>query len=169
MDKKLYEGADWSVIDDAHFTVESEAEVLAVGFNVVDKELVNRCPNLKYVISATTGIDHIKDRSVPLIHLIPSEIRHIRAASEFSLLLVLSLLRKSWAWDSGCSRDELLGEDLNGKNLGIVGFGRIGSNLARYAESFGANILVYDKATGGNLVKVLNDSDIVIESFSSDV
>lgn len=77
-------------------------------------------------------------------------------------------LVKLGEWPKGIS----IGRELYGKNLGIVGFGRIGSRVARYAKIFGMNILVHDvrdvskdvRELGGAQVdfeELLKESDIV--------
>ncbi|MEM2390394.1 MAG: NAD(P)-dependent oxidoreductase, partial [Ignisphaera sp.] len=77
-------------------------------------------------------------------------------------------LVKLGEWPKGI----FIGRELYGKNLGIVGFGRIGSRVARYAKIFGMNILVHDvrdvskdvRELGGvqvNFEELLKESDIV--------
>lgn len=77
-------------------------------------------------------------------------------------------LVKLGEWPKGI----FIGRELYGKNLGIVGFGRIGSRVARYAKIFGMNILVHDvrdvskdvRDLGGvqvNFEELLKESDIV--------
>lgn len=77
-------------------------------------------------------------------------------------------LVKLGEWPKGI----FIGRELYGKNLGIVGFGRIGSRVARYAKIFGMNILVHDvrdvskdvRELGGVQVdfeELLRESDIV--------
>ena len=168
MDKTLYEYADWSVVENVIFTNNmEEAEILAIGLsNIIDEKVLKKCPRLKFIVSPTTGLDHIKDRSVPVVHLIPDEIKHITAASEFAFLLMLCLLRKSWAWD--CStRENLQGEDLSGKTVGIIGYGRVGKHIDKCVTAFGARVVYYDKIFGGELCEVLRNSDIIMVCVSA--
>ena len=66
--------------------------------------------------------------------------------------------------------DNFRGVELRGKNLGIVGFGRIGSNVAKYAIAMGMNVVAYDpqKVIKGkvkqykSIKQLLNLSDIVL-------
>ena len=78
-------------------------------------------------------------------------LKSIKASSEFSFTLLLAAFKnlykgiiygKSANWRE--SEEYLRGNQLNGKTLGIVGFGRIGSNIAKYADAFGMNVFVYD-------------------------
>ena len=63
---------------------------------------------------------------------------------------------------SGHWRDEediLRSKELFGKNLGIIGFGRIGSNLAKYAKAFNMNVYAYDP------FKKINNKSIIQKKF----
>lgn len=77
---------------------------------------------------------------------------------------------------SGWGNSGLLGNEINGKTLGIIGFGRIGQLTAKYAQCFNMNILVYDnyhlrdnavadhQATAVNMTELMQQSDFVIMS-----
>ena len=67
---------------------------------------------------------------------------------------------------SGHWRDEediLRSKELFGKNLGIIGFGRIGSNLAKYAKAFNMNVYAYDP------FKKINNKSIIQKKKFQDV
>lgn len=122
----------------------------------VDKSLLKYFPNLKFVISPTTGEDHInknllQTRNIELLTL-KGEIdflRTIPATAEFTWLLILSLTRnivpatesvRKGEWD----RDKFRGTDIHGKTLGIVGYGRIGKLVSKFALAFGMKVSFYD-------------------------
>jgi len=77
--------------------------------------------------------------------------RWITASSEYTLSLILTLVRKI---PTACGlgrrgvwrdhEDEVRGVELFGKNLGIVGMGRIGHNLVHFGRAFSMNIYGYD-------------------------
>ena len=151
-----------------------------------DKELLEKSKNLKVLATATTGVDHIdieyaKQRRIEVISA-PGV--NAIAAAEHTFGLILSLIRKiPWGFDSiknfEFKRSEFLGNELNGKTIGIIGFGRIGSQVGRYAKSFGMNILTYDPYINKNLAdevgakivsldELLTNSDVItLHAFAS--
>lgn len=124
---------------------------------VIDKNLLETSKNLKLIVTPSTGSNHIdldycKKRSITVKTLLKTKfIKNIHASSEFTFSLMLAVLKKIpralSVVKSGHWRDEediLRSRELFGKNLGIIGFGRIGSNVAKYATSFNMNIYAYD-------------------------
>jgi len=151
-----------------------------------DKEILEKARNLKILATATTGTDHIdleyaKERGVEVISA-PGV--NATAAAEHTFGLILSLIRNTpWAFDSiknfNFNRSEFLGNELNGKTIGIVGFGRIGNQVGRYAKVFGMDILTYDPYINKSLAdelgakiveldELLRNSDIItLHAFAS--
>jgi D-3-phosphoglycerate dehydrogenase len=121
------------------------------------KELLSKAKNLKLFITATTGASHIdtnflESLSVPLLTLKGQE--HITggltAAAEHSWLLLMAVARQLPAalleiHDGGWDRNKFPGVMLKGKTIGIIGCGRIGQWMARYANAFGMRVLGYDE------------------------
>ena len=117
----------------------------------VDKELLDHAKNLKVIATATTGTNHIdlacaKQKNIEVFSL---QGANTTATAEHALALLLSLVRKIPAaqnsmlagkWD----RASFIGTQLSGKKLGVVGFGRIGREIATRARAFGMQILAYD-------------------------
>jgi D-3-phosphoglycerate dehydrogenase / 2-oxoglutarate reductase len=117
----------------------------------VTPELLNQFPKLDVIVSATSGFDHIdlkacSEKNVTVMHT-PSA--NAQSAAEHTLGLILATQRhyerasqqiKSGRWERGA----LIGEELQGKTLGLIGLGRIGSRVKKMAEAFGLEILVHD-------------------------
>lgn len=81
------------------------------------------------------------------------------AVAEHATALILSLNRKihraySRVREGNFSLDGLVGFDLNGKTVGIVGTGRIGSVMAKIMSGFGCQVLVYDLSPNPELTKM---------------
>ncbi len=148
---KVYKGTvPHNVID--------EITVLVVRLkNYIDESYILKFPNLKYLISPTTGLNHIcKDsclkHNITIISLndCKEEIKDVTSTPEHTIGLMLCLVRNivgavnsvssSLAWD----RDKFRGRQLSGLNLGIVGLGRIGLQVACIATSLKMNIMAYD-------------------------
>jgi D-3-phosphoglycerate dehydrogenase len=120
--------------------------------------ILSAAPRLRFILTATTGLDHIdldaaKAASVRVISLrdCPGAIGDVSATAEHCFGLLLALLRHTPAATAhvlggGWDRDRFWGAQLKGKCLGLIGFGRIGAMVARYAASFGMDVIACDKA-----------------------
>jgi len=138
----------------------------------VDKELLNRMPSLKCVISATHGRDHVdvdrlRERGVEF-HDVPVQSRDVAQGvvayvlAHATKLVVGDGLMKRGEWKKG----ELKGSRIAGKTLGIIGYGRIGREVAKMASALGMNVVVYDPyveevKTAAALDELLEASDFV--------
>lgn len=143
-----YVEGSWN--DYTSFKANAEVKVLIVRLGgMVTSDVLNFFPNLKFVISATTGHNHldkdaIAERDITLISLRGHEdfLKTIPSTAEFTWALLLNLLRKipssiSHVEEGNWDRELFKGYQLYGKKIGLVGLGRIGSIVARYAEAFG--------------------------------
>lgn len=92
------------------------------------------------------------------------------AVAELTLALMLACRRQLIAsdrfvrdarWHTGWSRPERLGHDLAGATLGLVGMGRIGSEVARRAKAFGMQVIHHRRSDGLSLDELLRTSDVV--------
>jgi glyoxylate reductase len=92
------------------------------------------------------------------------------AVAELTLALMLACRRQLVAsdrfvrdtrWRTGWSRPERLGHDLAGATLGLVGLGRIGSEVARRAKAFGMQVIHHRRSDGLSLDELLRTSDVV--------
>jgi glyoxylate reductase len=92
------------------------------------------------------------------------------AVAELTLALMLACRRELVAsdrfvrdarWRTGWSRPERLGHDLAGATLGLIGMGRIGSEVARRAEAFGMQVVHHRRSDGLSLDELLRMSDVV--------
>ena len=143
-----------------------------------DKEILEKAKNLKILATATTGTDHIdleytKEKGIQVISA-PGV--NATAAAEHTFGLILSLIRNTpWAFDAiknfNFNRSEFLGNELNGKTIGIIGLGRIGSQVGRYAKAFGMKILTYDPYINQALADEIGASVVTLDELirNSDV
>ncbi len=154
-----------------------EAEYLHVRLKYfLDEKLLCNSKNLKMILSPTTGLNHIdcnylKRKKIELVSLrdYKNKIKDISATAEFTMGLILNLTRniaqakkyvESYKWD----RTLFLGNDLSGKKLGIIGYGRIGKMLSKIAKAFKMEVLYYDiiKSRRNTSIKNLcKSSDII--------
>jgi len=135
-------------------------------------------PNLKLISTPSTGSNHIDrrffaDRGIAVRSLLDNRPRleSIRASSEFTLLLVLSSLRKirtafleldQQRWRH--CEDAMRGSEVIGRKVGIVGMGRNGSNVARWLTSMEAEVRYYDPYKNDRPGKVDSIEQLFAES-----
>jgi len=166
-------------------TQKKSADILAIGLKYhIDKEFLDQTPNLKIIASPATGMNHldlaeVKSRGIKLVSLRGRKgfLRNVPSTAEETFALILALSRKlPWAFDyvknGGWDRLEWRGHQLVGKTIGLLGFGRLGRIVARYAKAFGMKILVCDPnvsaafiksrgAVKSDMEKLFKESDIV--------
>lgn len=117
----------------------------------IDAELLKQAPHLKVIVTATSGFDHIDSEATTARGITAMYTPEANAASacELTWSLILACTRKlieaHKAVKGGQWRSEaLVGHELQGKTLGIVGLGRIGERVARVANAFGMKVVAFD-------------------------
>ena len=117
----------------------------------VDAEFMQAAPNLKAVARAGTGVDNVDlaEASKRGIVVMNTPGGNTLAAAEHAFALMLSLVRHIPAAHQALvegrwARSDYLGSELNGKTLGIVGFGRIGQEIAKRAQAFNMTVITHD-------------------------
>jgi len=132
----------------------------------IDREILDRAGQLRVVVSATTGLDHIDaeyaaSKGIAILSLRGEVefLRSIPATAEHTWALLLALVRnlpaavqsvRAGEWD----RDRFKGHELAGQQLGILGLGRIGEMVARYGLAFGMRVSAYDPFRQGWMERV---------------
>lgn len=117
----------------------------------VDRELIEAAPNLKIVARAGTGVDNVDLDAATERGIIVTNAPGANSISvaEHAVALMLSLARsvpradaamKAHRWE----KKQLVGRELKGKTLGLVGLGRIGQEVARRALAFGMQVVAHD-------------------------
>ncbi len=114
-------------------------------------EVFGAAQRLKVVGRAGVGVDNIdlaaaKAHNVTVVNAPTST---TGAVAELSFGLLLALAREIPRADASMKagqwlKKELEGVELNGKTLGIIGYGRIGQEVGRHAAAFGMNVIAYD-------------------------
>jgi len=150
-------GKNEQISRDNLIKVVSEYDViLSMLSDPLGKDVLQNAENLKVISNYAVGINNIdleyaKSKGIAVYNT-PEEVTESTADHTFALLL--SSIRKipesqkfvrddKWkAWDPWL----FLGEELYGKTLGIIGFGRIGKAVARRALGFGLNVIFYDRS-----------------------
>jgi len=145
----------------------------------VDSEVIDRGKKLRVIARAGVGTDNIDvnsatERGILVVNSPDPSINSV-AEHTFTLLLGLcrNLQRSHRQLEKGKWRkDDLIGREMGGKTLGIIGLGRIGTRVASIAKGFGLNLLAtdpyasssYAEKFGAELVdldRLLSESDFI--------
>ena len=117
----------------------------------ITKEMIDRANKCKIIARVGVGLDNIdvgaaKTKEIRVINAVEGA---MNAVAELVLGLMLSLAREIPRADREIRngrwlKKELMGTELSGKYLGIVGLGNIGKKLAKHARALNMNIIGYD-------------------------
>lgn len=129
---------------------EADALITRSG-TAVTHELVNAGTRLRIIGRAGVGLDNVDVDACTArgILVINAPTANIMSATEHTMAMLLALCRnipeahasvKRGEWN----RSKFLGIELNGKTLGIIGLGRIGSRVTIRARAFGMTVIAYD-------------------------
>jgi len=143
----------------------AQAEIISMfSESRADKAVLDKLPKLKLIAASTTGYDnidleyaHSKNITVTNVPAYGSQ-----TVAEFAFGLILAVARKIVWGDKFFEQtlrpnmSQLEGFDLAGKTLGIIGTGRIGANVIKYAKAFDMKILAYDAHENENLARKLD-------------
>jgi D-lactate dehydrogenase len=117
----------------------------------VGESEMDQLPNLRLITTRSTGFDHIDLATASSKAIVVCNIPDYgsRTVAEHTILLLLAIMRKLPAArvpiDSGqFSLEGLLGFDLFGKTLGVLGTGLIGGEVARMAQCLGMRTIGFD-------------------------
>ena len=142
----------------------------------VTKEYIDSAPNLKLVIRGGVGLDNIDldyaaEKGITVHNTAAAS---SIAVAELAFALIIALPNNVTKADRSMragqwEKKELKRTELYQKTLGIVGFGRIGNELAKRATAFGMNVIAYHPIVKSSTVAtmttrlkdVLNNSDYV--------
>lgn len=120
----------------------------------LNKELLDAAPQLQWIGRMGSGMEVIDlHHAAQLgIKVFSSPEGNSNAVGEHALGMLLALIRRiSWSHtevkDGVWKRDENRGYELEGKTLGIIGFGHTGAAFARKLSGFDMHLLAYDKYT----------------------
>ena len=133
--------------------------------DIIDDDFLKLFSTLNFVVTNTTGVDHIKtSRDIKIIKLDSSEIESVTATAEFSLALLLSLVRKIPFINENkvANRKIYRGTQLSGLHLGVIGLGRLGKKMIRFAQALDMKFSSVDlDSTSKETEALLRISDVI--------
>jgi glyoxylate reductase len=147
-------------------------DVLVEAVVAVGPAELDLLPDLRLVANYGVGYDRVdvaacRERGVAVTNT-PGVLDG--AVADLTLALILACRRhlvasdrfvREGRWQSGWARPELLGRDLEGATLGVVGYGRIGRQVASRAQAFGLRIVFHRRTGGLPLDELLRTADVV--------
>tara|TARA_B100000678_G_scaffold14384_1_gene11358 strand:- start:1386 stop:3026 length:1641 start_codon:yes stop_codon:yes gene_type:complete len=141
-----------------------DADGLIVRSNTqVDAELLASAPQLKIIARAGTGVENIDVRAASArgILVINAPGANSVSVAEHTCALMLALGRSIARADTAMkqgqwTKKELVGIELRGKALGLVGLGRVGQGVAFRARAFGMHVVAHDPYISEQLARSLD-------------
>lgn len=150
-----------------------EAEVLSVFIKSrIDRSFLEGLPKLRFIATRSTGFEHIDlaaagERNIAVSN-VPTYGENTVAEHAFALILSLSRsLRKAYlrTIQNNFSIEGLMGFDLKGKTLGVIGTGHIGVHVIRIGVAFGMRVIAYDARPQKILSEALNFDYVPLEEL----
>ncbi len=153
------------------------ADIVVLVNTPLPAETLERLETLKMIAVSFTGYDHVdiekcRERGI-VVSNVPEYSTH--SVAELAFGMVIAALRKLIECDTAVRRSRgnegLMGRELFGKTIGVVGTGKIGQRVCELALAFGMNVLAYSRTEKEELIKkgvkyvslqeLLKESDIV--------
>lgn len=154
-----------------------DADAMILANMPMPGQVIRGCENLKFIDVAFTGVDHVdltaaKEKGIAVSN---ASGYSNEAVAELVLGMALNILRNVSAVEARCraglTKDGLVGSELKGKTVGIIGYGKIGSRSAELFHAFGCKILAQSRTHKDNAPdyveqvsqeELLKRSDIVV-------
>ncbi|NVP25157.1 2-hydroxyacid dehydrogenase [Treponema phagedenis] len=155
----------------------ADADVVMIGSNPLPNEVIENAEKLKLLSVAFTGIDHVGQAACKSKNIVITNAAGYSNESVAELVIgfAINLLRNMKAADEatrkGGTGKSLIGNELMGKTVGIIGAGRIGTRVAKLFKAFDCEVFAYSNHESDELKKlgvkyfslneVMKNSDII--------
>ena len=183
---------DWDKLQDRRLIIEKQGpsaesvvpqilnaskntEMLLVLFCPVSRVAIDALPNLKLIGALRAGLENIDVKHATEKGIIVQNIkgRNAQAVSDFTIGLILgearNIARSYHAVKNGIWRKDFVNSDmvpeLQGKTIGLVGFGYIGQLVAQKLSGFQVNILVFDPYVSDEVIKKYHAKKVTINDL----
>lgn len=138
---------------------EDELSEIIVDYNAIiirsstriTEKILSNAKNLKIIARAGVGVDNINVEAATKygVVVVNSPEGNIISAAEHTFGLIISLLRNIPQSDRSVrnlewKRNKFTGHELYRKTIGIIGLGKVGSNVAKYSKAFGMKVIGFD-------------------------
>jgi len=143
-----------------------DADIVVVNKTPLTADIINAFEHVKLIVETASGFDNIDIKAAAANNIVvctaPGYSTTSVAEQVFALILSLSRKIKLCIQQVAQAKwlaEPLIGTELAGKTIGIVGFGTIGKQVANIAQGFGMNIIAYTRNM--DLSKLMQQADIV--------
>ena len=145
----------------------TDSDVIIVEIRPITEKVVNIAKHLRGIVVFGVGYDCVDVKAASQHGIFVANCRgaNAEAVAEMAFFKMLDLARKGTRahlmvregkWDvtaSGVNADWLMGTELLGKTIGVVGFGEIGKRVARIARGFRMKIMVSDPVVDARVIR----------------
>ncbi|WP_338337796.1 2-hydroxyacid dehydrogenase [Clostridium butyricum] len=140
-------------VEDSETLIErsKDAEIVVLSNFQYRKDVIEKCPNLKMICVAFTGVDHVdidycKDRGITVCNCAGYSTVAV-ADLVFGLLINIyrNIVECNIVTRKGGTKNGLVGFELEGKKFGVIGTGAIGMRVANIAKAFGCEVYEYSR------------------------
>jgi D-3-phosphoglycerate dehydrogenase len=150
--------AAWELLAGAHVYQISAAKDELPGEWFARAELLGRCPHLLCVSSTGAGYDTVDAAACTAagIAVVNQAGGNAPSVAEHTLGLMLGVSRRMSEGDrrmrreTGYPREDVMGHEISGKTVGLVGIGHIGTRVAALARAFGMDVIATDPLLSGD-------------------
>ena len=137
---------------------EADAEAILIDEYIVDRDVIEACPSLRFIGAAATGYNHVdleaaRERGIAVCN-VPAYSTEAVAQHAMALLLALAnqigpydreVRAGHWSQEKGRIYEYQPMLLLEGKSIGIIGYGNIGRKVGELAKAFGMQVNVYSR------------------------
>ncbi|WP_044294760.1 2-hydroxyacid dehydrogenase [Robinsoniella peoriensis] len=150
-----------------------DADILILANMPLRQEVIRNCSHLKFIDVAFTGVDHVDLEAAKEMGAALSNASGYsnESVAELTLGMILSLLRNVPQVEARCrdgkTKDGLVGFELKGKTVGIIGTGAIGMRTAQLCSAFGCKVIAYNgfsKKENSELITYMPLKDLLEEA-----
>jgi D-lactate dehydrogenase len=164
----------WRFIEDkiSLENLDPEAEVISVFVtSTVTREMIDNLPKLKLIACRSTGFNNIdfeatQERDITVVN-VPTYGES--TVAEYAFTLLLSLVRRMKDVlrpdTSQLDQSSMVGQDLIGKTMGVIGTGHIGQFSLRIAKGFSMNVVAYDAFPKNEIQEELGFTYVSLEEL----
>lgn len=128
-----------------------DADAVVLSNFKFSREVMEKCPHLKYICVAFTGYDHVdmdyaRERGIAVSNCAGYSTSAVAdLVFGFVIDLYRNIIKCNDVVRNGGTKAGLIGPELEGKKFGIIGTGAIGSRVARIANAFGCKVYAYSR------------------------
>lgn len=148
----------------------AEAEIMTASYIDVTPEIIDAAPRLKYIIVPAVGYewvdtDYAASKGITTLN---SPTFNSQAVAEHAISLLMAVNRnivvgsddlRNGNWNP----QTIIGYELGGKKLGLIGYGNVGTRIEKIAVSLGMNVdHINSKSTGDDIDMLVSESDFVV-------